>query len=49
MAEQMTMLELLTGYGHYLEDYVREDGEWRISHLELTRIKRSTGFERATH
>lgn len=40
---------LLTGYGHYLEDYVREDGEWRISRLELTRIKRSTSFERATH
>ncbi|MFE5700702.1 nuclear transport factor 2 family protein [Rhodococcus koreensis] len=37
----------LTGYGHYLENYVRENGEWRISRLELTRIKRSTVFERA--
>ncbi|WP_009760427.1 nuclear transport factor 2 family protein [Rhodococcus sp. JVH1] len=37
---------LLTGYGHYL-DYIREDGVWRISRLELTRIKRSTAFDRA--
>lgn len=27
---------LLTGYGHYLEDYIRKDGVWRISRLELT-------------
>ncbi|RZL85035.1 MAG: nuclear transport factor 2 family protein [Rhodococcus sp. (in: high G+C Gram-positive bacteria)] len=35
---------LLVGYGHYLEEYVREDSKWRISRLELTRIKRTTGM-----
>lgn len=29
----------LKGYGHYHEKYCFEDGEWRISHLVLTRIK----------
>jgi uncharacterized protein (TIGR02246 family) len=27
------------GYGHYIEQYVRQDGAWRIRHLELTRIR----------
>jgi len=28
------------GYGHYLEEYRKEaDGQWRISQLELTRLK----------
>ena len=27
------------GYGHYLEEYVRDDGRWRIRRLELTRIR----------
>ena len=29
----------LNGYGHYLEEYVREDGEWRIAHLRLERLR----------
>ena len=29
----------LKGYGHYHEDYVREDGEWRIRRSELSRIR----------
>lgn len=29
----------LQGYGHYHEDYVREDGEWKIARLELSRLR----------
>ena len=29
----------LTGYGHYIEDYVREDGEWRIARTRLERLR----------
>jgi hypothetical protein len=29
----------LKGYGHYIEEYVREDGEWRIKRLELSRLR----------
>jgi len=29
----------LKGYGHYHEEYVREDGEWRISRLRLERLR----------
>ena len=29
----------LQGYGHYLEEYVREDGEWRIGRLHLARLR----------
>ena len=29
----------LEGYGHYLEDYVREDGAWRIQRLHLSRLR----------
>jgi uncharacterized protein (TIGR02246 family) len=29
----------LKGYGHYTEDYVREDGAWRIERLELSRLR----------
>lgn len=32
---------LLTGYGHYTEDYRKINGEWRIARLRLTRLKRS--------
>jgi hypothetical protein len=32
---------LLTGYGHYTEEYRKVDGEWRIARLRLTRLKRS--------
>lgn len=33
---------VLTGFGHYHEEYRREDGAWRISGLRLTRLKRET-------
>jgi uncharacterized protein (TIGR02246 family) len=29
----------LRGYGHYLEEYVRQDGEWRIARLRLERLR----------
>ncbi len=29
----------LRGYGHYVEEYVREDGEWRISRSRLERLR----------
>lgn len=29
----------LKGYGHYLEEYVREDGAWRIQRLRLARLR----------
>ena len=29
----------LQGYGHYEEEYVREDGEWRIARLRLVRLR----------
>jgi hypothetical protein len=28
----------ITGYGHYRERYVRQDGVWKIAHLKLTRL-----------
>jgi hypothetical protein len=28
-----------TGYGHYFEEYVREDGEWRIARTRLERLR----------
>ncbi len=28
----------MTGYGHYHEDYVKQDGHWRISRQRLTRL-----------
>lgn len=29
----------LLGYGHYVEEYVREDGEWRIARSRLDRLR----------
>jgi hypothetical protein len=29
----------LQGYGHYVEEYVREDGEWRIARCRLNRLR----------
>jgi uncharacterized protein (TIGR02246 family) len=29
----------LQGYGHYFEEYVREDGAWRIAHTKLVRLR----------
>jgi len=29
----------ITGYGHYVEEYRREDGAWRISHTRLDRLR----------
>jgi hypothetical protein len=29
----------LQGYGHYLEEYAREDGEWRIAKIRLERLR----------
>ncbi|HWD03495.1 MAG TPA: nuclear transport factor 2 family protein [Kribbella sp.] len=33
---------VLTGFGHYHEEYRFDDGSWRISGLRLTRLKRET-------
>lgn len=29
----------LTGFGHYIEEYVREDGEWRIARTRIDRLR----------
>ena len=29
---------LLIGHGHYHEEYLRQDGRWRIARLKLTRL-----------
>ncbi len=29
----------LQGYGHYLEEYIREDGAWRIAKTHLRRLR----------
>jgi hypothetical protein len=29
----------IRGYGHYLEEYEREDGQWRISRTRLQRLR----------
>ena len=29
----------LMGYGHYFEEYVREDGEWHIARSRLDRLR----------
>ena len=29
----------LQGYGHYREEYKREDGEWRIARIRLERLR----------
>lgn len=29
----------IRGYGHYVERYVKQDGEWRIASLELKRLR----------
>jgi uncharacterized protein (TIGR02246 family) len=29
----------LKGYGHYVEEYVREGGEWRIARCHLARLR----------
>ena len=31
--------DAFVGYGHYLEEYRKDDGAWRISQMELTRIR----------
>jgi hypothetical protein len=28
-----------TGYGHYHEDYVKQDGSWKIAKLRLSRLR----------
>ena len=29
----------LQGYGHYIEEYIREEGRWRISRTRLERLR----------
>ena len=29
----------LNGYGHYVEEYVREEAEWRIARTRLVRLR----------
>ena len=29
----------IQGYGHYVEEYVRHDGEWRIARSRLDRLR----------
>lgn len=30
---------ILKGYGHYHEEYIKEDGQWKIKSLKLTRLR----------
>jgi len=32
----------LNGYGHYEEEYIEEDGQWKIKNLRLTRLRVDT-------
>lgn len=32
----------LNGYGHYEEEYIKEDGQWKIKNLRLTRLRVDT-------
>jgi len=36
-----------TGYGHYHERYVRQDGRWRIASQRLTRLHVDYFYEAA--
>ena len=36
---------VLTGFGHYTEEYRKVDGAWRIASMRLTRLKRSVDDE----
>jgi hypothetical protein len=36
----------LHGYGHYREHYRKEDGQWRIARLELSRLRMDHGHIR---
>lgn len=36
-----TRRPVLAGSGHYVEDYRKQDGQWRITSLRLTRLRRS--------
>ncbi|MFO8101752.1 MAG: nuclear transport factor 2 family protein [Dehalococcoidia bacterium] len=38
---EMTGL-ILKGYGHYEEEYVKENGRWKIKNLRLTRLRVDT-------
>lgn len=31
-------VQSIIGFGHYTETYVRQDGEWRIAYLKLSRL-----------
>lgn len=37
----------LKGYGHYEEEYVKEEGKWKIKNLRLTRLHCDVTRERA--
>lgn len=36
------------GYGHYIEEYTKADGQWRIRILRLTRLKVTHSYESAS-
>ena len=38
----------MNGYGHYHEEYVKEDGQWRIKSLLLTRLREEYRSENDT-
>jgi hypothetical protein len=40
---------ILHGHGHYHEEYLKEDGVWRIAKLELTRLRVDTVTTASTH
>ena len=38
----------MNGYGHYHEEYVKQDGQWRIKSLKLTRLREEYGSQNDT-
>ncbi|MFC2028291.1 nuclear transport factor 2 family protein, partial [Chloroflexota bacterium] len=37
----------LQGYGHYEEEYVKQEGQWKIKRLRLTRLREDITQEKS--
>ena len=46
---QPGMRRFLIGSGHYHEEYVKQDGEWKIARLRLTRLRVDTTVTKSEH
>jgi hypothetical protein len=43
------MRRVLSGSGHYHEEYVKQDGEWSIAAMRLTRLRVDTTVTKSEH